>query len=94
MNEVLKWLSQLLNNQWLLIFDTVDREFLATSRDPEAFDVKKYFPEVNQGSILVTSRLASLRRLRVDMKLEPVDEVQGKSVLKNSLGKSVDGQRT
>lgn len=93
-DEVLKWLSQPMNNQWLLIFDNVDREVLATCRDREAFDVTEYFPKANQGSILVTSRLASLRQLGVDLKLEPVDEVQGKNILENSLGKSVEGQRT
>ncbi|MCJ1468862.1 hypothetical protein MMC07_007492 [Pseudocyphellaria aurata] len=89
--EVLKWLSQPSNNQWLLIFDNVDREFSASSTDPEAFDVYDYFPEADQGYILITSRLASLYRLGFDMKLEPVDEVQGNTVLENSYGKSVQG---
>lgn len=94
MKEVLKWLSQPSNNRWLLIFDNVDREYSASSSDSEAFDVKKYFPEADHGSILVTSRLASLWRLRPDIKLEPMDEVQGESILKNSFGKSVAGERT
>lgn len=93
-DEVLMWLCQPSNNQWLLIFDNVDREFGASSGDPEAFDVKAYFPEADHGSILVTSRLASLWRLGPDMKLEPVDDVQGESILTNSFGKSVEGKRT
>lgn len=93
-NEVLEWLSQPLNNQWLLIFDNVDREFSASSGDPEAFDLKNYFPEADQGSILVTSQLASLWRLGPDMKLEPVDELQGESILTNCFGKSVEGGRS
>lgn len=84
-DEVLQWLSQPLNSKWLLIFDNVDQEF-------PAFDVK-YFPEADQGSILVTTRLASLRRLGAEKKLDPVDEPQGESILKNSLGKSVEGER-
>lgn len=93
-NEVLMWLSQPLNNQWLMIFDNVDREFSASSEDPEAFDVKKYFPEADQGSILVNTRLATLRRLGTDMKLEPVNELQGESILQNSFGKYIEGERT
>lgn len=58
--DVLRWLSQALNNQWLLVFDNVDRDFSAQSIDPEGFSVKEYFPEADQGSILITSRLASL----------------------------------
>lgn len=92
-NEVLNWLSQPLNKKWLLIFDNVDREFSTSSRDLEAFDVKRFFPDADQGSILVTSRLASLWRLATDsMKLEPVNELQGESILKNSFGKSIEGE--
>ena len=91
--DVLKWLSQRSNDRWLLIFDNVDREFSNVSRDPEAFDVKEYFPPADQGSILITSRLASLQQLGIDdMKLKPVDEQQGKSILENSLGRSVEGK--
>ena len=86
--DVLKWMSQSSNDQWLLIFDNVDREFSVSSRDAEAFDVREYFPKADHGSILITSRLVSLSRLGQDMKLEPVDEVQGISILENCLGSS------
>ncbi|MCJ1457641.1 hypothetical protein MMC28_008010 [Mycoblastus sanguinarius] len=89
--DVLKWLSRPVNDQWLLIFDNVDREFSVPSRDPEAFDVTEYFPTADQGSILITSRLASLWHLETDIKLEPVNEVQGASILENSLGRSIEG---
>lgn len=91
---MLMWLCQPLNNQWLLIFDNVDRESGPSSEDPEAFDVEAYFLEADHGSILVTSRLASLWRLGPDLKLEPVDKVQGESILMNSFGKSDEGKRT
>jgi hypothetical protein len=90
--DVLKWLSQPLNDQWLLIFDNVDREFSGPSRDPEAFDVKEYFPTADQGSILITSRLMSLCQLGTDLKLKPVDKLQGSSILENSLGRSMEGE--
>ena len=60
---VLKWFSRPSNNKWLLIFDKVDREYSAQSKDPEAFDIKEYLPDVDHGSILITSRLASMWRL-------------------------------
>ena len=90
--DVLKWLSRPANDQWLLIFDNVDREYSVPSRDLEAFDVKEYFPTADQGSILITSRLASLWQLGTDIKLEPVDEAQGASILENSLGRSAEGE--
>lgn len=86
--DVLEWLSQPLNDQWLLILDNVDREI----SDTEAFDVKEYFPTADQGSILITSRLASLSQLGLEMKLEPVDEEQGEIILQNSAGQSVKGE--
>ena len=90
-NEMLKWLSQPSNNQWLLIFDNVDLEFPALSEDLEAFDVENYFPKADQGHILVTSRLSSLCRLGTDMKLNPINAQQGESNLKSELGESFEG---
>lgn len=61
--DVLKWFSRISNNKWLLIFDNVDREYFAQSEDPEAFGIEEYLPEVDQGSILITSRLTGMWRL-------------------------------
>ena len=92
--DVLRWLAQSSNEQWLLIFDNVDREHSILSGDPEAFDVKDYFPKADQGSILITSRLASLSQLGMAMKVEPVDGVQGTSILENSLERLAEGERS
>ena len=90
--DVLKWLSQSLNDQWLLIFDNVDREFSGLSRDSKAFDVKECFSTADQESILITSRLMSLCQLGTDLKLKPVNKLQGSSILENSLGRSMKGE--
>ena len=90
--DVLKWLSQLSNNQWLLIFDNVNREFSVPSRDLEVFDVKEYFPIADQGSILITSRLANLWHLGPDIKLKSIDKVQEASILENNLERSTEGE--
>ena len=86
--DVLDWLSRPANDQWLLIIDNVDREV----SDSKGFDVKKFFPTADHGSILITSRLASLQQLGTDIKLEPVDDAQGASILENSLGQSTEGE--
>ena len=57
--DVLLWFSQSSNEQWLLIYDNVDREFSAGTSDPEAFSLLEYLPEADQGYILITSRLTS-----------------------------------
>ena len=92
-DEVLKWFSQPFNNKWLLIFDNVDREYSAQSKDPEAFNIKEYLPEADQGSILITSRLTSMWRLeRSRIKLEPFDEQQGEILLNSIVEKPLAGK--
>ena len=67
---------------WLLIFDNVDREYSVQSDDPEAFDIKEYLPEADQGSILIISRLAGMWHLAAsDIKLELFDELQGELLI-------------
>ncbi len=90
--DVLKWFSQPSNKTWLLVFDNVDREYSAESEDFEAFDIKEYLPEADQGSIIITSRLASMWRLAgSDMKLEPFDEPQGELLLNSIVEKPLAG---
>lgn len=59
--ECLQWLSLPSNRHWLLIFDNIDRDF-HNEDDPQAYNVKVYFPDTDYGSILITSRLASPQR--------------------------------
>ena len=83
--DVLKWFSQSLNNQWLLIFDNVNREFLSSSRDSKVFDVKEYFSTADQESILITSWLMSLYQLKMNLRLKSINKLQESSILENSL---------
>ena len=90
---ILKWFSQPSNNKCLLIFDNVDREYSAREEDSEAFNIKEYFPEADQGSILITSRLAGMWRLAgSDIKLEPFDAVEGEHLLNLIVQKSLAGR--
>ncbi|KAL1616049.1 hypothetical protein SLS56_011586 [Neofusicoccum ribis] len=62
---VLQWLSVPTNTKWLLILDNVDHDYLSEPKDPGAFNIEAYFPDIDQGSILITSRLKIVRqRLR------------------------------
>ena len=51
-----QWLSIRGNTQWMLIFDNVDNPKLPGISDPQAYDIRLYFPEAYQGSILLTTR--------------------------------------
>ena len=61
--NVMSWLSQPDNRDWLIIFDNVDRESGVDNADPYAYDVTRYFPGADHGSVLITTRLANLDQL-------------------------------
>ena len=90
--DVLSWFSQSSNEQWLLVYDNVDREISAEVSDPEAFNLREYLPEADQGCILITSRLTNLWHLGgADIRVGPVNELQGENILTNSVGEPVRG---
>ncbi len=91
--DVLSWFSQSSNEQWLIIYDNVDREFSAETSDPEAFSIEEYLPEADQGYILITSRLTSLLNLGgANIRVGPVSDLQGEKILTNSIGEPVRGK--
>jgi len=64
---VLKWLSDVKNTQWLLIFDNYD--------DPELYGIEEYLPNTAHGSIIVTTRLPDLikgQRMR-QVRVPPIE---------------------
>lgn len=56
-----KWLSIRGNTKWILVFNNIDNPKLPGVKDSQAYDIRSYFPEVHQGSILITTRSASLK---------------------------------
>ena len=56
-----QWLSIRNNTRWILVFDNVDNPKLPGIEDPQAYDIRSYFPEVHQGSILITTRSSRLK---------------------------------
>jgi hypothetical protein len=71
---VREWLCQENNYKWLLIFDNVDSQTVDDGAKDEieeqqdakdlvgSFDAYQYIPQVEHGSILITSRLSFLSR--------------------------------
>jgi hypothetical protein len=41
--EVMGWLAQPDNTEWLVVFDNADREYSPQASDPLAYDVRRYF---------------------------------------------------
>jgi hypothetical protein len=91
-DNLLKWFSRRGNDKWLLIFDNVDRDHTAEQQDPDAFDVEKYFPMADQGSILVTTRLSRLEELGARLKVTEMNKDQSRSLLEARAGRSIEGK--
>jgi NB-ARC domain len=90
---VWQWLDLPTNRDWLLIIDNVDRDPLYRDKDPQAYKVEEYFPSADHGSILITSRLASLARSSGgSRKLGKVSDKQATAILESNVGKSVPGK--
>jgi AAA+ ATPase superfamily predicted ATPase len=62
---VREWLSIQENHGWILVLDNIDNPKTPDSTDPQAYDIKSYFPEAHHGSIIVTTRSSSLKIGRV-----------------------------
>ena len=92
-DEVLRWFSLPKNNRWLLVVDNVDRAYPSSYHDPDAFDVEKYLPGAENGSVLITSRLSELEQLGNSHRLKGMDEKQGKALIENRAGKLLEGMR-
>lgn len=52
------WLGELDNTRWLAIFDNYDNPKLRDVEDPAAVDIRRYLPEADQGSVIITTRSA------------------------------------
>lgn len=89
--EVLRWFSLPENSRWLLVIDNVDRAYPSTNGDSDAFDVEKFFPDTDHGSILITSRLKELEQLGSSHKLKGMDENQGRKLIESRVGKVLEG---
>jgi len=88
---VSRWLSLPSNKHWLIIIDNIDRDIKV--KDPQAYDVEDYLPEAYYGSIIITSRLASLaQEFGRALEVRRVDDKQAKTILESNARRSVEGQ--
>jgi hypothetical protein len=89
--ECERWLSISSNVHWLLLIDNIDRDHY-DQEDPQAYNVQAYFPHADHGSVLITSRLASLQRLGSGVKVGTVAAKQARAILENNAGRVVEGK--
>jgi hypothetical protein len=59
--SIRQWLSIKDNYRWMLVFDNIDNPKIPGNKDPQAYDIKLYFPEAYHGSIIITTRSSRLK---------------------------------
>jgi hypothetical protein len=81
--EVMGWLAQSDNTNWLVVFDNVDRDYGPHAADSLAYDVRQYFSGADHGSVLITTRLARLEQLGGSQQVGKVNRAQAQAILKS-----------
>lgn len=84
--EVKCWLARPDNSEWLLVFDNADREYGSNTTDTLAYDIEKYYPQVDHGSVLITTRLAKLEQLGESRQVDKVNRIQAEAILRSRCG--------
>ncbi|KAI4843777.1 purine and uridine phosphorylase [Aureobasidium sp. EXF-8845] len=85
---VLEWLSLPTNSRWLLIIDNADRECGLDRTDPQHFDIRRYWPKVNHGNLLVTSA-EPFQGSNDDLKIPPCNRTESQAILEAVGGEKV-----
>lgn len=85
-HAVLRWLAREKNHGWLAIFDNVDRDYPSRSGDYQAYDIMSFLPTADHGSILITTRLASLGEVGVSKKVQQLNLKQALELLSDRSG--------
>ncbi|KAI4592826.1 hypothetical protein KJ359_010379 [Pestalotiopsis sp. 9143b] len=82
--DVLKWLAEPDNTDWLLIFDNVDQDYQQGGMIG-AYNIANYLP-ADHGSILITTRLRRLEELGTSKRLSKAKEDLAKAIFEKWCG--------
>jgi hypothetical protein len=86
-SAVKAWLDLQGNTRWLLIYDNYDNPQLSKNSDRSTIDIRQHLPEIDHGSIIITTRSARVTqgwRLHVQ-KLTGLED--GLKILANTSGR-------
>lgn len=84
-----EWLSLRENTRWMLVFDNIDNPKLSGIEDPQAYDIRLYFPEAHQGSILITTRSSRLKIGKVVSVKKLLDIQESIAILVSTSGRVI-----
>ncbi|KAJ5907909.1 hypothetical protein N7495_000591 [Penicillium taxi] len=86
--HMIQWLALKGNSRWLIIFDNVDQYSPLSSAIGDGYDIEKFFPTADHGSILITSRLPGLSELGKPFPVHRLDSHNTIQLLLQSSGLS------
>ena len=87
--RVLQWLASPGNSKWLLIFDNIHKYSAAEIPDSDTYDIMKFFPSTDHGSIIITTRVTWLSELGLSYPVETLQSDEAVTLLINSTGQTV-----
>jgi hypothetical protein len=61
--QVLQWLAITNNCRWLLIFDNVDKYTTKKHTEDGYYNITKFFPSADHGSIIITTRVPQMAEI-------------------------------
>jgi NB-ARC domain len=86
-----QWLSRPGNDRWLLVYDNYDDPRLPGIDSSTGFDVRQFFPQRAQGSILITTRSPRLSFAK-QLRLQKLDNIkQSLTILATRSGREING---
>lgn len=68
-DAVKRWLDHPKNTRWLMLYDNYDNPKFRGNTDPTAVDLRRFLPEADHGSVIVTTRSSQVKlghRIRVE----------------------------
>ena len=83
---VLRWFALEGNHRWLMVFDNIDRDVGSSEEDAQAFKVTSFLPSADHGSVLITTRLSSLRVMGQSTKVGSLQLDQSQELLSHHSG--------
>ncbi|EOA90522.1 uncharacterized protein SETTUDRAFT_146424 [Exserohilum turcica Et28A] len=81
--DVMTWLALPNNTAWLLIFDNIGPQLGSLQNGRPAYDIRRYLPDADHGSVLVTTQLAQLTQVGESQLLGRVSTEQGRDIFES-----------
>lgn len=84
--QVLQWLAIPRNSKWLLIFDNIDKYSVTEDSEGESYDITKFFPPTDHGSIIITTRIPQLAEVFLSHSVQKLPSEEAVKLLADSTG--------